>query len=73
MERLVIIDHVEHRLFIEDVKEDIIESMYGGSEEAYIKDNYTLSGDFSWDYIVDAMYIPIDDADPITIEPTEWI
>ena len=42
MERLVIIDHETHRLYIEDVDEEMLERDYEGSEEAYIEDTYEL-------------------------------
>lgn len=60
MERIAIIDHETHRLIIEDIDEEILESKYGGEEEAYIKDNYTLGNNWSWDYIVETTYFPID-------------
>lgn len=55
--RICIIDHAEHGIFIEDIPNDILESQYGGDEQKYIDDNYNLSNDYSWDYIVDAQYI----------------
>lgn len=67
MERIAIIDHETHTLFIEDIDEDILEKKYGGEEEAYIKDTYDLSDNWSWEYIVHTEYIPIDD-DPIVVE-----
>jgi len=63
--RLAIIDHDNHRLWIEDVKDSVIELC--GGEQEYIEDSYELSENYSWDYIVDAEYIPIDSADPIEI------
>ena len=60
MTRIAIIDHETHNLIIEDIDDDILESKYGGEEEAYIKDNYTLSDNWSWDYIVGTTYYPID-------------
>ena len=65
MERLVIIDHNEHRLFIEDVTDEML-AKYNGEEQAYIEDNYDLEN-YSWDWIVEADYIPSDDATPIEI------
>lgn len=56
MERLVIIDHASHTLFVEDVTEEML-TPYGGDEQAYIDNNYTFEGDYSWDYIVDAQYV----------------
>mgnify|MGYP006988837050 CR=1 FL=1 len=60
MERIAVIDHETHTLFVEDVDEKLLSEKYNGEEEAYIKDNYyTLGrGNFSWDYISDAQYIP---------------
>ena len=67
MERLAIIDHKEHRLYIEDVNEEDL-APYNGEEEEYIKDNYGFDM-FSWDYIVEADYIRINiDKDPIEID-----
>ena len=68
MERIVIIDHETHQLYIEDVDEDVLQEQYGGEEEAYIKDKYNLEGDFSWDYIVNAQYRHNDYSDPIEID-----
>ena len=56
MERLAILDHSSHPLFIEDVTEEML-APYNGDEQAYINDNYTLEGDYSWDYIVDAQMV----------------
>lgn len=58
MERLVIIDHDSHTLYIEDVNEDVLYNKYNGQEEDYIKDTYSISDNYSWDYIVSAQYIP---------------
>ena len=71
MERIVIIDHDEHRLYIEDIDEGMLFKDYNGEEEAYIKDNYDVEN-FSWDYIVEAIYLPEASippfSDPITID-----
>ena len=73
MARLVIIDHAEHTLFIEDVTDEQL-AKYNGEEEAYIKDNYTFEGDWSWEYVTDIEYIPSDDDKlPMELEPTEWL
>lgn len=55
MERLVIIDHVNHNVFIEDVTDEMLKP-YNGEEEDYIKDNYDLES-FSWDYVVSMQYV----------------
>lgn len=57
MERIAIIDHDNHTLFVEDIDEDILQERYNGSEENYIEDNYYI-GSYSWDYVTDAEYIP---------------
>ena len=57
MERLVIIDHATHTLYVDDVSEETLQQ-YGGEEEKYIEDNYTFDGDYSWDFITDAEYYP---------------
>ena len=73
MKRLVIIDHAAHTLFIEDVTDEQL-AKYNGEEEAYIKDNYTFEGDWSWEYVTDIEYIPADDDKlPMELEPTEWL
>lgn len=61
MTRIAIIDHETHNLIVEDIDDEILESKYGGEEEAYIKDNYDLSDNWSWDYIVQTTYYPIDE------------
>lgn len=71
-ERLAIIDHENHRLFIEDVDLDILEKNYHGEEEDYIKDNYTLSDNFSWEWIVVTEYTPIDE-DTMDVEFTDLV
>ena len=70
MERIAIIDHANHRLFIEDIDEKLLEEKYNCEEEAYIKDMY---GDFdeewSWDYINSIEYFPLDcDGDCINLD-----
>lgn len=66
MERLAIIDHATHQLFVEDVSIEEIES-YGG-EENYINENYTFEGMWTWDYIVDTEYFPLgDDKTPLEV------
>ena len=57
MTRLAIIDHETHNLFIEDVSDEAL-AKYNGEEEAYIKDNYCIHDNFSWEYITSAQYIP---------------
>lgn len=73
MERIAILDHANHHLYIEDISDADLEA-YNGSEEDYIKDNYTFDGDWSWDYIVQTEYFPIeDDKTPYDIEFTDYI
>ena len=67
MERMAIIDHDEHKLFIEDLDEDELAEKYNGEEEKYIKDCYTLSGNWTWEYITDAQYFPEWTTDPVRI------
>ena len=55
MRRLAIIDHGNHALYVEDINEEILEGQYGGDEQLYIDDNYSLK-DYSWDWITDAQY-----------------
>ena len=56
MERLAIIDHSTHKLYVEDVDDEVLQQ-YGGEEEKYIEDMYNFEGDYSWDYIVEAEYL----------------
>ena len=72
MERLVIIDHANHTLFVDDVSEETLQQ-YGGEEEKYIEDNYTFDGDYSWDFITDAEYYPTDFESPLEIDFEELI
>ena len=73
MARLAIIDHAEHTLFIEDVTDEQL-AKYNGDKEAYIRDNYTFEGDWSWEYVTSIEYIPSDDDKlPMELEPTEWL
>ena len=58
MERIAIIDHDEHRLYIEDIPESVLNEQYDGEEEKYIEDMYDLEH-YAWDYITDALYIPV--------------
>lgn len=68
MRRIAIIDHSAHTLFVEDIDENVLEDKYNGDEQAYIDDNYTFEGEYSWDYIIDAEYLPIEDKTPIEID-----
>ena len=73
MERIAIIDHEHHRLYIEDVDEEILNEKYNGEEEAYIKDNYDLgTDDYTWEYIVGTEYYPQSD-DPIDVEFSDLV
>ncbi len=73
MERLVIIDNAAHEVFIEDVTDEQLEK-YNGEEEAYIRDNYTFEGQWTWDYVTSVTYIPADDDKlPMELEPTDWL
>lgn len=66
MKRIAILDHDEHRLYVEDINEEILEGQYGGEEELYIEAHYNLEN-YSWDYIVDAQYFPEMEKTPIEI------
>ena len=76
MERIAIIDHDTHTLYIEDIDEDILNNQYWGEEERYIKDHYKLEN-YSWDYIakvecyIDAEYSPKEQSDSIKEEIEE--
>lgn len=69
MERIAIIDHYNHRLYIEDIDEDVLQEKYGGEEEAYIKDNYKFEENepWSWEFITATTYFPID-GDPMDVD-----
>ena len=66
MRRVVIIDHDRHTLFVEDINEEILEGQYGGDEQLYIEDSYTL-GNYAWDWVTDTQYFPEHDKTPIEI------
>ena len=57
MERIAIIDHERHKLFVEDISDEVLESPDWNGEEAWILNNYDVEN-FSWDYITDAQYYP---------------
>ena len=61
MERIVIIDHADHKVYIEDLTDEKL-AKYDGSEQAYIDDNYSFDGDYSWDYVTEVNYL-IEDYD----------
>lgn len=67
VERIAIIDHIEHRVYVEDIDVKELNEKYKGEEEKYIKDNYDLEL-YSWDYITDVLYIPKKESDPIEID-----
>ena len=67
MRRIAIIDHTNHTLFVEDINKEILEGQYGGDEQMYIDDNYSLK-DHSWDWISDAQHITEFDKGPIEID-----
>ena len=66
MERIVILDHDRHCLYIEDVLDEILDAHEWDGEENYIKENYSVNN-FSWDYIVDTEYFPEGESVPIEI------
>lgn len=72
IERIAIIDHAIHTLYIEDISLKVLEEEYNGEEEDYIKDNYTFMGDWSWDYVADVEYTP-NDGETFSIEPSDFI
>lgn len=68
MERIAILNHLTHELYVEDITDEML-AKYNGEEEQYIEDNYNVeNGEYSWDYIVDAVYFENEDSDPITID-----
>ena len=73
IERLAIIDHDNHELFIEDVDMDELEEQYGGEEELYIKDNYDLGENWSWEWITSTAYYSLDNKDGIEVEFSDLV
>jgi hypothetical protein len=65
--RIAVLDHTDHRLYVEDVDHKTLNMCYEGKIQKYIEDNYNL-GEFSWDYIADAEYFPLNEKDPIEIQ-----
>ena len=72
MKRIAVLDHSTHELMVEDINEEIIEGQYGGDEQLYIEDNYSLK-EYSWDWIIDTQYFPEFDKTPIEINFEEMI
>ena len=72
MRRIAIIDHNEHELLVEDINEQELEEKYGGSEQAYIDDNYDLEN-YSWDWITDTQYFEEGESTPIEVEFTDLV
>ena len=62
MTRIAIIDHDEHRLYVEDIPDDILKKQYGGDEQKYIDDNYDMEN-YSWDYITEGLFLPAGESD----------
>ena len=73
MIRIAIIAHSSHTLYVEDIDEDLLEEKYGGDEQAYIDDNYTFEGDYSWDYVVDCEYYAIGESTPMDVEFSDLV
>ena len=71
MVRLAVIDHSEHKLFVEDVDEKILKEYE--SECAYVRDHYTIAGSFSCSIIKEAEYIPEGDPHPVEINFKELV
>ena len=72
MKRIAILDHSTHELMVEDINEEILEGQYGGDEQLYIEDNYSLK-EYSWDWITETQYFPEFDKTPIDINFEEMI
>ena len=73
MRRIAILNHFSHTLLVEDINEQELEKKYGGDEQKYIDENYTLEADYSWDWIIDTEYFPEGQSDPVEIEFTEFL
>ena len=70
-ERIVILDHDNHRCFIEDIDMDMLDENYDGQEEEYIKAHYTLGEFWTWDFVTDIEYV--NDEEPIDLDIEAWI
>lgn len=68
MERIAIIDHNEHQLYVEDVSDEEL-AKYNGDEEKYIEDNYDIEN-YSWDYVTELLYLQGSDVVELEI-PTQ--
>lgn len=66
MERIAIIDHDTHQLWIEDISDEDLEKV-NGEEQDYIEQNYPALENYSWDYIIGVAYLQEEDKDPIDI------
>jgi hypothetical protein len=56
---LAVINHLEHKLFIENADENEIQEKYNGEEEDYIRDKYGFTDEdlFSWEYLTQRIEI----------------
>lgn len=70
-EIIAIIDHDNHKLYVEDIDMDVLERDYGGEEERYIKETYDIGDNYSWDFITDI--VCVDGEEPIDLEIESWI
>lgn len=66
MTKIAIINHDEHRLYIEDVSDEEL-ARYRGDIESYIISNYYLEN-YSWNYISDAVYMAEGEEDFVDID-----
>ena len=66
MTKIAIINHDEHRLYIEDVSDEEL-ARYRGHIESYIISNYYLEN-YSWNYISDAVYMAEGEEDFVEID-----
>lgn len=66
MERIAILDHDEHRLFVEDITDEVLDAPEWSGYEDYINANYDMER-FSWENIADTLYFPEGESDPIEI------
>ena len=71
MVRLAVIDHDEHKLFVEDVDEKTLKEYE--NECAYVRNNYAIAGSFSCSIIKEAEYIPEGDPHPVEIDFKELV